>query len=500
MKLIRKFVVGAIAMLVVVLVAAYIGKQTLHNIRASYDKVEVQILPAIHVLEDVRFYGLRLASLLSEVSLVMIEDKKAYMDSDLEHEYVLMGNAAKHLRQALQHYEALLMPEEQADNIMRIHQYANTLLQNTEALMALETAKERVKFVVSITNQTQRAEKDFLQEVSKALQVQQGAFVKHKIELERNMDSAKKDLTWLAVFGFFVLILALAYLHRVFLIPVLALTGMAQRVGRGDLSGRLHVHSDDELGRLTSSFNAMVANLKNSMVSKAYFEQVLRYLPGALIVLNRSGHIERINRGCEKLLGYKSDELLGKPFRTLMSSDKRAYYEPKGLGNLGDVSHAEGSFYHKQGHLVDVSFSARPIWGEDKKIIGAVYIAHDVSDVKDMQAELERSQRLDSLGVLAGGVAHDFNNTLSIMMGNALLLEGKLDQLNIENKDIVQMLKSPLTAIHEAGDKAADLCKQMLAYSGQGRYASNEVELTALLRMMTGLLKSACAKRNSIVF
>ncbi|RMG90495.1 MAG: response regulator, partial [Zetaproteobacteria bacterium] len=110
----------------------------------------------------------------------------------------------------------------------------------------------------------------------------------------------------------------------------------------------------------------------------------------------------------------------------------------------------------------------------------------DVTKEKQEQEKLEHVQRLESLGVLAGGIAHDFNNLLTAIMGHAALARMKAKPLDpvIEN----------LAAIEQTSQRAADLCKQMLAYSGKGRFVVQPVNLSEMVAEMTRLLEVSIHK------
>jgi PAS domain S-box-containing protein len=112
-----------------------------------------------------------------------------------------------------------------------------------------------------------------------------------------------------------------------------------------------------------------------------------------------------------------------------------------------------------------------------------VCFGHDLTDMRN-NAELERrlqhTQKLESLGVMAGGVAHDFNNLLTGILGHISLMRN--DPL------CGPELQSHAEQIETAAQRAADLCRQMLAYSGRGRLTNKPIELDALVRETTQLL------------
>ncbi len=103
-----------------------------------------------------------------------------------------------------------------------------------------------------------------------------------------------------------------------------------------------------------------------------------------------------------------------------------------------------------------------------------------------LERRLLESQRLESLGLLAGGVAHDFNNLLTSIVGNAGL--ARLDLPEGSPADL------PLSRIETASQHAADLCQQMLAYAGKGRTAIEPIDVNALLTSLLSLLQSSVSR------
>ncbi len=121
-------------------------------------------------------------------------------------------------------------------------------------------------------------------------------------------------------------------------------------------------------------------------------------------------------------------------------------------------------------------------------------IASDITALKradeerqNLEAAIRKTQKLESLGVLAGGIAHDFNNLLMAILGNA---------------DLAQMELSPLSPAHDriediitSARRAADLCKQMLAYSGRGKFVIEALSLTEIVEEMFHMLEVSISKK-----
>lgn len=122
-------------------------------------------------------------------------------------------------------------------------------------------------------------------------------------------------------------------------------------------------------------------------------------------------------------------------------------------------------------------------------------LIEDVTDRKKAEAEhlafernLMHTQKLESLGVLAGGVAHDFNNILMAIIGNADLA---LMRINRESP-VVENLRN----IEKAVNRAADLAKQMPAYSGKGKFIIENLNLNSLLEEMLNMLEVSISKKT----
>ncbi len=104
-----------------------------------------------------------------------------------------------------------------------------------------------------------------------------------------------------------------------------------------------------------------------------------------------------------------------------------------------------------------------------------------------MEQQLRETQKLESLGVLAGGVAHDFNNLLTGILGNASLARDRLPETD--------PLHGPLQQVEKAAIRAAELCQQMLAYAGKGRVVVGPVDISTLVSETANLLNVTIAHR-----
>jgi PAS domain S-box-containing protein len=140
---------------------------------------------------------------------------------------------------------------------------------------------------------------------------------------------------------------------------------------------------------------------------------------------------------------------------------------------------------------------ALPLRDEGGKVVKWYGTCTDIQDRKQAEEEkrlLERKllegQKLESLGVLAGGIAHDFNNLLTATLGYTNLIGMQLPP----DSDLHEDLKK----IVQVTERAADLCRQMLAYSGRGRFVLAKLDLSALVSEMLGLLQVSISKKATL--
>lgn len=161
---------------------------------------------------------------------------------------------------------------------------------------------------------------------------------------------------------------------------------------------------------------------------------------------------------------------------------------PKTL-ELG-VYQEEFDFIDTAGNIIPTACTIMSLPDEQGKADRTAIIARDLRDEIALQRQIEHGQRLESLGVLAGGIAHDFNNILTAILGNAALAELKVEEPVKTAKYLRNIVKS--------SERAAALCKQMLAYSGKGKFIVKPLNLSEMVDDITKLLKVSIAKNIAI--
>jgi two-component system cell cycle sensor histidine kinase/response regulator CckA len=131
-------------------------------------------------------------------------------------------------------------------------------------------------------------------------------------------------------------------------------------------------------------------------------------------------------------------------------------------------------------------------WGENDTPLRMIGTHANISELKKSEQIIRDLQRRESIGVLAGGIAHDFNNLLTAIIGNVSLAQLRVGK---EHASVHQNLERVMSA----AERAATLSKQMLAYSGKGKFQIVEIDLVKMVQDSIGLFSASLPKNVSVV-
>ncbi len=211
---------------------------------------------------------------------------------------------------------------------------------------------------------------------------------------------------------------------------------------------------------------------------------VLSAAADAIVITDRAGVIEWINPAFTQLTGYTAKEALGKNPRNLVKSDKHAPAFYKDLWDTilaGRTWHGEMINRRKDGSLFTEDQTVTPILNASGAITHFVAIKEDMTDRLQLEAEFRQAQKMESVGQLASGIAHDFNNLLTVINGISQLVLAEVSQVDPVYADMREIL--------HAGERAATLTRQLLAFSRQQILESRVLNFNTLVAGMEGLLR-----------
>lgn len=185
----------------------------------------------------------------------------------------------------------------------------------------------------------------------------------------------------------------------------------------------------------------------------------LNSLVEGVVTIDQDGSIIFINEAASKISGYSQNDAIGKPVTKILRILDDKSSEP--IGNIASLPFVNSSVLVTQDlKEVIISINSAPIRSADGRSIGTVIVFQDITEKQQIEQELLKAAKLDSLGILAGGVAHDFNNILAGILANLQLAVIKLKK----NQDISKYLDDTI----KISRRASDLTKQLLTFAKGG--------------------------------
>ncbi|QAU46001.1 hybrid sensor histidine kinase/response regulator [Bradyrhizobium guangzhouense] len=194
-----------------------------------------------------------------------------------------------------------------------------------------------------------------------------------------------------------------------------------------------------------------------------------------VILFDAQARILLFNPACERLFGYRADELMNRDIGMLMSNEERS----SSAGHARRFATGEAVGLRKDGSTFPMDLSVGQAW-QDGELIH-VGIIHDLTTRKLTEQQLQQAQKMETVGQLSGGIAHDFNNLLTVIIGNAEHLSEQLKA----RPDLRQFADD----ICESGERGAELTQRLLAFSRRQLLQPRTIDCRELILSMLKLLK-----------
>jgi PAS domain S-box-containing protein len=225
------------------------------------------------------------------------------------------------------------------------------------------------------------------------------------------------------------------------------------------------------------------AERKRAEAERATLVAAIEQAAEEILITDTEGNIHYCNPAFERVTGYSRNEVIGRNPRFLKSGRHDGdYYRTVWTTILGGRVWA-GHFTNrkKDGSVYDTEGTIAPIHDQTGKLTGFVSAWHDVTERLRLESELRQAQKMESIGRLAGGIAHDFNNLLTVIIGYGVLLHNEL------------ALRDPrrtyLKEIRGAGERAANLTRQLLAFSRKQIFRPMALDLNQFIEDMQGMIQ-----------
>ena len=228
----------------------------------------------------------------------------------------------------------------------------------------------------------------------------------------------------------------------------------------------LHRRTAEQLGEYRSRLALIIDSSEDAILSK-----------------DLNGIITSWNKGAERIYGYAPEEVIGRHISILTPGDRPDEVQ-KILHKVAageSIEHYESVRLAKDGRRLDIAISVSPMRNAAGDIVGASVIARDITAQKRAESQLRQAQKMEAIGRLAGGVAHDFNNILGIINACTEFLRDRIDpaaepSVYVEN-------------IRKATERGTALTRQMLAFSRTSVIQPRVLDLNERLRDISKLLR-----------
>ena len=289
--------------------------------------------------------------------------------------------------------------------------------------------------------------------------------------------------------------------------PVITAGRLAQRVAQGDLSIRAPVEGPLELQWMSDAFNHMVSEISilrgrlENLVDErtASLSTVLNALDDGLLLIGLDKQtVVDANKRFLELFDLEEGQVIGQPVdevleRFILLLDQKNQFRKEWENCKQDPFWSFKKEWECNGKFLrHLSTFSAPVVNSEGETIARIWMFEDISAQRQLQAELHHSLKMEAVGRLAGGVAHDFNNVLTVILGYTQLLLDEADLTPAHQEDLQQVLQS--------SQRASELTEQLLAIGHQESSEGQHIDINEVLMEMHGLLKRSLGSHIVLEF
>jgi PAS domain S-box-containing protein len=240
--------------------------------------------------------------------------------------------------------------------------------------------------------------------------------------------------------------------------------------------------------------NEEITSRKQAEKDRDRFFNAIKQTDESIVICDVSGNIMYVNPAFEKLTGYSSEEVLGKNPRILQSGqhDRVFYKEMWDVLVQGKTWKGELINKKKDGTLFLEKATISPASDDQGKIINFIAVKHNITEQRSLEEQFVHAQKMETIGRLAGGIAHDYNNMLSVILGTTQMILMR-DKLSCET------IKS-LEQIQKAARRSADITNQLLAFSRKQLINPKVININQVLQEIITMLSRLLGEDITIIF
>ena len=226
----------------------------------------------------------------------------------------------------------------------------------------------------------------------------------------------------------------------------------------------------------------MTAQQEDLHQANQRLEAVIQASPLAIVAMDTSGLVKSWNSAAERIFGWSAEEVMDRLPPFIGEAQLEEFQAKIARASGGElIAGLERRRLRKDGTSIDVSIWTAPLRDAAGSICGIIMAVADVSEKKKLEEQLRHSQKMEAVGRLAGGVAHDFNNLLTVINGYGHMM---LDSVNSSDR-----MHGHAEQIVKAGNQAAALTSQLLAFSRRQVIQPKSIELNQIVTNLEKMLR-----------
>lgn len=241
------------------------------------------------------------------------------------------------------------------------------------------------------------------------------------------------------------------------------------------------IYQNAQIKQLEKDRDRLRAKLE---ISQKYLNNILHTSETAIIVIDNKEKFSSWNKGAEDIFGYTNEEAIGEPSSLLLPSDDKFFRElnfiKDSVKKSSEVLIIDTERCTKDGRLIPVQLSVARLPSKNGEYSGRTVIIKDLSVVKQLQQQVDQSEKLAVIGQLAAGIAHEIGNPLASISSLVQLIQRK-------NKD--ENLAEQLIVIKENIDRISKIVRELVDFSRPPSYEKVTIQVTDIVKTAVGIVK-----------